>query len=350
MPDYRIGRLKGRFVVTWVENGKRRRVRLDAKTAREADAEGRRVFAAARALTGGQTVRDLWTAYRNHVDGRPVAQSLDWRANTILPIFGDLTPDQITPEDCRAHIARRRAQGRADGTIWTEMGLLRNVLSWAVKQGMIDRAPHIERPSKPAPKDRHLTRAEVEKLLDAPAEPHVRLAILLMLTTAARVAAVLELTWDRVDLMRGQIDYRTPGATTRKGRAVVPINATLRAALMVARGAALSDHVVEWAGKPVASIKRGFARTVSEAGLRDVTPHTLRHTAAVHMAEGGVPMPVIAQYLGHSDSRITEAVYARYSPEHLRSALLIPLFYWSECPDSNRGHLPPENSARPPRY
>ncbi|MDG4650079.1 site-specific integrase [Roseibacterium sp. SDUM158017] len=320
MQGYRIGRLKGRFVVTWSEDGKRRRVRLDAKTAREADAEARRVYAATRALSGGGTVAQLWQAYRNHVDGRPVAQNLDWRASIILPVFGHLSPDQITVEDCRAHIARRRAEGRADGTIWTELGLLRNVLSWSVKQGLIDRAPYIERPSKPSPKDRHLTRAEVDKLLDAPAEPHVRLAILLMLTTAARVTAVLELTWSRVDLMRGQIDYRTPGATTRKGRAVVPINATLRSALMAARGAALSDHVVEWAGKPVASIKRGFARTVQEAGLRDVTPHTLRHTAAVHMAESGVPMAVIAQYLGHSDSRITESVYARFSPDHLRTA------------------------------
>ena len=33
------------------------------------------------------------------------------------------------------------------------------------------------------------------------------------------------------------------------------------------------------------------------------------------MAEAGVPMSVIAQYLGHSDSRLTERVYAQYSPE-----------------------------------
>ncbi len=61
-------------------------------------------------------------------------------------------------------------------------------------------------PPKPAPKDRYLTRAEIDQLLAAPAEPHIRLAILLMLSTAARVTAILELTWDRVDLDRGQID------------------------------------------------------------------------------------------------------------------------------------------------
>jgi integrase len=51
-----------------------------------------------------------------------------------------------------------------------------------------------------------------------------------------------------------------------------------------------------------------------------VTPHDLRHTAAVWMAADGVSMGKIAQYLGHSDSRITEKVYARFAPEHLRDA------------------------------
>jgi integrase len=39
------------------------------------------------------------------------------------------------------------------------------------------------------------------------------------------------------------------------------------------------------------------------------------------MAEAGVPMAEIAQYLGHTDSRITERVYARFSPTYLRGAV-----------------------------
>lgn len=56
------------------------------------------------------------------------------------------------------------------------------------------------------------------------------------------------------------------------------------------------------------------------AGLEDVTPHVLRHTAAVWMAENRVPMSEISQYLGHKSTLITERVYARYSPEYLRNA------------------------------
>jgi integrase len=56
------------------------------------------------------------------------------------------------------------------------------------------------------------------------------------------------------------------------------------------------------------------------AGLPHVSPHMLRHSAAVHMAEAGIPMSEIAQMLGHANSRITESTYARYSPTYLRKA------------------------------
>lgn len=156
--------------------------------------------------------------------------------------------------------------------------------------------------------------------MDANCQPHIRLAILLMLTTAGRVGAILDLTWDRVDLHRGQINLRRDQLGPRKGRAIVPINATLRAALEASKEGRLSENVVEWAGGPVRSIRKGFARAVENAGLTGVTLHVLRHTAAVHMAEAGVPMAEISQYLGHSNVQITASVYARFSPQHLSKA------------------------------
>lgn len=321
MRDYRIGRLNGRFVVTWTgEGGSRRRYRLAATTARAADAEARDVVRAVTLGAQAPCVADLWAGYADECAGRPVAESLEYRGRAILPHFGQLRPDQITRDDCLHYTAARRALGRKDGTIWGELGALRNALSWATRRGLIDRPPHIERPAKPSPRERYLTHAEIGRLLAADCAPHVELAILLMLATGARVQAVLDLTWSRVDLDRLQIDLRLPASTTRKGRAVVPVNPGLAAALQSARAAALCDHVIEWAGGPVASIKRGFAQATANAGLQGVTPHVLRHTAAVHMAESGIGMDEIAQYLGHSDTRVTAAVYARFSPMHLRRA------------------------------
>ena len=62
-------------------------------------------------------------------------------------------------------------------------------------------------------------------------------------------------------------------------------------------------------------------KCASAAGIQlEVGPHTLRHTAAVWMAEDRIPMTEIAQFLAHSDPSITYRVYARYSPDFLRKA------------------------------
>jgi integrase len=195
------------------------------------------------------------------------------------------------------------------------------VLVWAEKHGLIARAPYIERPSKPKPKEKHLTRPEARKLIEASPIPHIRLFITLALATGGRSAAILGLTWDRVDMERGLIDLRDPEMTQpHKGRAIVPINRTLRAALIEAEAGALTPFAVEWAGKRCKSIKKGLATAAAKAGLPKVSPHMLRHSAAVHMAEAGIPMEEIAQYLGHSDVDVTRSIYARFSPDYLRTA------------------------------
>ncbi|RMC33730.1 site-specific integrase [Paracoccus alkanivorans] len=321
MPEITIGKLRGGYCVSWREDGKRRRYQLEARTRKEAEAEALDVYRQYTMPTTGRTVADLWQCYLDEREGRPIAQTMKYTGRAIMPHFGSLRPDQITSEHCRDYQRIRRKAGIKTGSIWTELGHLRSCLNWAAEIAhLIDYAPYIERPQKPAPKDRYLTHDEIDRLIGAATEPHIKLAILLMLSTAGRVSAILQLEWGRVDLDRGQIDLRIDSDGPRKGRAVVPINAGLRAALQEARKSALSDHVVEWSGSPVKSIRRGFMATVERAGLAGVSPHVLRHTAAVHMAEAGVPMSKISQFLGHSNTSITERTYARFAPDHLMEA------------------------------
>lgn len=235
--------------------------------------------------------------------------------------FGTRDGESIVKEDCRAHTEERRRNGIGDGTIHTELGHLRTVLKWAEENKLISKAPLIERPTKPEPKNRHLTRDEAQRILASVKSFHLKTAIHLMLGTAARITAILELTWDRVDMDRRLIYLRDPDdKMKRKGRAIVPINKTLMIALREAKGGAMSNHVVEWAGEPVKSLKRGIATAARAAKVPDVSAHVFRHTAAVWMAEAGIPMEEISQYLGHSNVEITRRVYARYSPDHLRKA------------------------------
>ena len=320
MREYRIGRLNGRFVVTWADGGSRRRYRLAARTRKEAEAEALDVIRRQTLPRGALTIATLWGAYADHLGDRPTGLNMASQGKAVLPHFGALRPDQITKADCDAYTAIRRAAGKSDGTTHTELGYLRATMAWAQKNGLIERAAPVHAPPKPAPKDRWLTHDEIRRLMAAEAEPHIRLAIVLLLATAARTGAILDLTWDRVDMERGQINLRLDADGPRKGRAIVPINGMARAALTAARAAAMSDHVVEWAGGGIKSILKGFTATAARAGLAGVSPHVLRHTAAVHMVAGGVPMHKVSQYLGHSNTIITERVYGRFAPDHLRDA------------------------------
>lgn len=296
--------------------------RIDGQTVRRSLRTKDRA-AAERALIDAQkgpapdTVGEIVTGYiaeREHT-----ATSIDrirYAWGRAGGVFGEIRPDQITRDLCRSYTKRRAADGVSAGTIRKELEVIRTALRWANKH----HEAQFEFPPKPQPKERWLTKEEIERLIDNARQPHVRLFIEVAYRTGARASAILELTWDRVDLSTGRIQLERIGGGRRKRRATVPVNNRLRAALESAYEARTTEYVIEYGGKPVKSIKHGFANACERAGLEGVTPHVLRHSAATHMAMARVPMPEIAAFLGHSDSRTTERVYAKYSPEYLQDA------------------------------
>lgn len=320
--EHRLTRLRGEWAIATWRGGKRVR-RVTTGTANRTEAERLLADFITRQSRPRQiTVATLWQRYRDDNAHKRIAANMAFSGKAVLPFFGDLHPDEITTELCRSYVAKRKRMGRKPGTIWTELNHLQIVLNRAKGARLILHEVVVERPPKPPPRDRRITRAEARRLLDAATYPHVALAIALMLGTGARSGAILTLTWDRVDFDRGLIHYADPDDTgRRKGRATVPMTNDVRERLLDAKAGAITDYVIEWAGRPVKSLKRGFAKAVSDAGLENVTPHVLRHTAATWMAEAGIPMTEIAAVLGHTDSRTTERIYAKFSPAYLRGAI-----------------------------
>ena len=256
MQEYRIGRLNGRLCLTWWRDGKRHRYSLGTDDPRQAERLAPALYAE---LTRpkGTTVEELWSAYVQDKEGRAVTGTMRYTWKALRDRFGPMEAHAVSVADCRAHTDQRKHQGILDGTIHTELGHVRMVLVWAQKQGLIDRAPHIERPSKPKPRERHLTREQVRSLFDGASLPHIRLYAILAYTTAARNSALLGLRWDRCDFAAGRIDLRDPLLTApHKGRAIVPMLRTARAALLEARQGALTDYVIEWAGRPLKSASK----------------------------------------------------------------------------------------------
>lgn len=324
MREYHLGRHRGKFVAVYYEGGERKRISTGKTDKGDALAfiASMQALEAQQAISGGQNVADVYGAYMKAKEGQPPHARISdiWKA--LGPHFGHLRPEMIDEAKCRQYAKRRQEQGRSIGTIHTELGYLRTAMTWAAKRHRIERAPFVWLPPKPRPRDRRLTRDEAEALVEAAGKPHVRLFLQIALGTAGRASAILELTWDRVDFRRGMIYLDNPEKDrTRKGRASVPMTEEVREALEHAKAGALTDHVIEWGGKPVASVKKGVKEAARRAGLVDVSPHVLRHSAASWMAEDGVSMQEIAAVLGHTDSRTTERVYARLSPSYLRKAI-----------------------------
>lgn len=315
MPEYRLVRYRGIWCVYWREAGRARRNSLHTRDPEEA---GRRYAAAIAELNKPSrprlvTVADCLAAY---YEAKP--QVVPRKA--LGSFFGALSPLAIDQAACQRYAAQRRAAAK---TIHTEMGVLRAALIHAERLRWIDKAPFIWMPAQGEPRDRWLNHDEASRLLAECRLPHLKLYVQIALHAPARPGAILDLTWPQVSFHLGVIDFNPPGrARTAKGRAVVPMTAELRAVLEAAYEARTGDcpNVVCWANKPVGKIRRAFAEACTRAGLEDVTPNTLRHTAATWMAERGVDMRKISRYLGHSRTDVTERVYAKHSPAFLRDA------------------------------
>ncbi|MGU3668618.1 tyrosine-type recombinase/integrase [Methylobacterium sp. A49B] len=321
---YEIGRLKGECVLSfWVTvDGQRKRKRHRLGTGDEAEARRRAPAVYAHAVRPqGKTVKELWDAYLLDKKGRPVATVMPFEWKALAARFGTMDAEAIEIADCRAHIAERRAAGRKDGTIITELGRLRMVVKWALKHKLISQAPDIERPAAVKRKERHLTAHEVRRLAGACKAPHLELFVHVAYATAGRAGAILGLTWERCDFEREKIDLEDPEIVIpHKGRAIVPMTRTLKTRLLAAQAGARSPFVIEWNKQRVRSVKKGLSSAAEAAGLQHTHPHLLRHSAAVRMAETGIDMEEIRSYLGHENVATTRRIYARFSPNHLRGA------------------------------
>lgn len=322
MSEYTLTQHRGKWSLTFRDGADRRRVSTGTADRGRAEAFAREWWNRHTAAPSDR-VADLWPRYVKDriTDGaRPDRFKAHWTA--LEPHFGYRLGTAISREDCRSYYEARLELGYSTSTIRTDLELLRACLRW--KYG--ETAPKLWVPPASKPRDTWLTKDQARTLVGAAKSPHVRLFIILGLATGARAGAILDLTWDRIDFDHGTIDFRPSGRhQTNKRRTVVPMNQTSRAALEEAYQARLSEYVIEYGGKPVESVKKALQRLSVDTGIK-FSPHVLRHTCAVWLAQADVPMQKIAQYLGHTSTRVTEQVYARYSPSFMSDASAAAVF------------------------
>ena len=118
--------------------------------------------------------------------------------------------------------------------------------------------------------------------------------------------------------------------TKAKQARTIPLNQAARQALLDQRDEQSRDglqtpyvfaHInARWRGQRIANLKNSFASACKRAGLKSVTPHTLRHTCALWLVMAGRPILEVRDILGHSTIKMTER-YAHLAPENLVDAV-----------------------------
>lgn len=277
------------------------------------------------ALVAGEqaTVASCFNLYKAHKEKRGKwTESMERARKVICLQIGDLLPSQITDETCEDMIKNRRTVGFAPDTIRIEMAYLRAALNHAVAKKKLPAAPKIIVPSKGPARERWLTEDEVERLIDGAVELHVKLFIILSVTTAARPSHVLGLQWDRVDMDTRIINFRhLDHVECNKKRPRVPINDCCLEHLQIALALRRTEYVIEFRGEGgFKRIYKSIKEAARRADIKGMSPYVLRHTAGVWMAKARIPMQEIAAFMGHKNLRTTMDHYAHYHPDFLREA------------------------------
>ena len=257
---------------------------------------------------------------------RDIRQFSDW-ANA-----SNIRLEDATQLNIRSYLDHLKALGKSDATISRSTASMKNFYAWLVSGGFIESSPvieiHVDRGEKKLPQI--LTSKEIELLLAQPAcvdeKGYRDKAMLeLMYATGIRVTELIDLNLEDVNVEVGVIKC----ANAKKGR-VIPLYPAALKALKVylkdIRSSMIADPneqalFVNVNGARMS--RQGFWKILKHyqqtAGIeKEITPHTLRHSFAVHLLENGADVDSLQELLGHCDISSTQ-MYTQMVNQRIKS-------------------------------
>jgi integrase len=139
-----------------------------------------------------------------------------------------------------------------------------------------------------------------------------------MLATGIRRGECMNCRWDEIDLKHRVMQISSTRSKSKKADSI-PLNDAAIQVLQECDKGTPHPFVNLATGKCYTTISKSFKRLMKEAGLKDVTCHTLRHTAASIMINAGESLYAVQKVLRHSSSAVTEK-YAHLSTQSVMAA------------------------------
>ena len=235
----------------------------------------------------------------------------------LAPFFGRYRLNEITALTVEKYKQDRLKRGLKKSSINRELGLLKSMLSTAVKWQLTDqngaREAKLFKLDEPTV-DRVLSYEEEAKLLKACEDlelqyraPHLKPVIIVALYTGLRRGEILRLRWTDIDFENTVLVVRKSKSKAGRGR-LVYLNTDLKKLLLWLRQGTEGPWVFpspKCPGEHVSDVKHSFSRAVKLAGIPHFTMHCLRHTFCTRLADAGVPLPVIQELAGHASILMT---------------------------------------------
>jgi len=249
-----------------------------------------------------------------------------------LTEFEETTIVKATSQNISHFLDHLKDEGRSGATISRCLASLKNFYSYLVSNGFVSETPvvdiHVDRGEKKIPSI--LTGREIELLLSQPAcvdaKGYRDKAMLeVMYATGIRVTELIELDLDDVNLDVGIIKC----SSGKKSRIIPLYPAALRALSVYLRDvrhtmvATPNEKALFVNVSGVRMSRQGFWKILKHyqatANIeKDITPHTLRHSFAVHLLENGADLGSLQELMGHSDISSTQ-LYTQLINQKLKS-------------------------------
>jgi site-specific recombinase XerD len=258
--------------------------------------------------------------------GADVAELAEWATRR------GLAPGELAYRDLRTYAAALSERGLARSSVARKLAAVRSLHGNLVRAGGAAQNPAelLPSPKRGSRLPRVLGADQIASLLDripaaGPLEVRDRALFELAYACGLRADEIVKLDLEAADFDSEALRVTGKGAKTRIVPFGEPAQRALERYLQVARPALAASRAeramfLSRRGRRLSpsDVRRRLERWVREAAVAGhVSPHTLRHSFATHLLEGGADLRSIQELLGHSSVSTTQ-VYTRVEPQRLR--------------------------------